>query len=185
MDNPSLGAAIKSFVIAIVVVQLLVAVRTFTPVQGRIRGIGSLALVAYLVVLMGAGRADLFLPAAIPGLLGVLGSVALFAWARFTIRGRFFSYINSTDVPQFVCTDGPYCWIRHPFYTSYLLSLLSVTAMFPNVVTAIGSILAIVGFNSAAGFEESKFESSPVAAEYAAYKQRTGRFLPRWIHVRK
>jgi protein-S-isoprenylcysteine O-methyltransferase Ste14 len=147
--------------------------------RDRKRGWGSLSLVAFVIVLAGASRSDLFEPALIPGIASLLAALTLFGWARIAIHGKFFSYINSTDVPQFVCTAGPYHWIRHPFYASYLLTLLAVTVMFPTYVTIIGAIVAIVAFTNAAKFEESKFEGSPVAAEYAAYMQRTGRFLPR------
>jgi protein-S-isoprenylcysteine O-methyltransferase Ste14 len=34
-------------------------------------------------------------------------------------------------------------------------------------------------FQWLARFEETKFDRSPVAAEYEAYRQRTGRLLPR------
>jgi protein-S-isoprenylcysteine O-methyltransferase Ste14 len=59
------------------------------------------------------------------------------------------------------------------------MTLVSVAAMFPNRITVTGAIIGIIAFNFAARYEERKFEGSPVAAEYAAYKQRTGRFVPR------
>jgi len=179
VDSFALGNSIRGVIVAVVSLQLIAAVLTFTPVPNRRVGLGSLSLIGYLIVLVGSRSAQLLLPAVVPGIAAVAGSLALFIWARITIHGKFFSYINSTDVPQFVCSGGPYRWIRHPFYTSYLLSLLAVTVMFPNPITAAGLVVAFVGFNAAAAFEESKFEGSPVAAEYAAYLQRTGRFFPR------
>jgi protein-S-isoprenylcysteine O-methyltransferase Ste14 len=163
----------------VVFIQVLGAVLTFTPVRDRKRGYGSLSLLAFAIVLVGARRSDLFQPALIPGIAGLLASLALFVWARIAIHGKFFSYIYSTDVPQFVCVNGPYRWIRHPFYASYLLTLVAVTVLFPNRVTVIGTIVAIAAFTFAARFEEGKFEGSPVAADYKAYMQRAGRFLPR------
>ena len=170
---------VRSLIAIVVIIQGIGAVRTFTPVRGRKRGWGSVSLVAFAIVLAGANFSGLYEPALIPGIAGLIAAVALFGWARMTIRGKFFSYINSTDVPQFVCTAGPYHWIRHPFYASYLLTLMAAAVLFPNYATIIGAIVAIAAFNYAAKFEESKFEGSPLAGEYRAYMQRTGRFLPR------
>jgi protein-S-isoprenylcysteine O-methyltransferase Ste14 len=39
--------------------------------------------------------------------------------------------------------------------------------------------LAIAYFHWLARFEEKKFANSPVSMEYAEYKARTGRLLPR------
>jgi len=47
-----------------------------------------------------------------------------------------------------------------------------------------GSAIALFAgyFEWLARFEEAKFEKSPVAAEYAKYKARTGRLVPRlWV----
>lgn len=180
MDLSELTEPIRTIGSVVIVVQLIGAVATFKPMRDRRVGLGSLFMFGYAAVMVGCRMSPLFLPAVIPGGLGLVAGVALFFWARVTIRDLFFSYINSRDVPQFVCSTGPYRWVRHPFYSSYLSSLLSMTVMFPNPVTFAGSILAFLSFNSAARFEESKFEGSPVAEEYTAYIQRTGRFIPRF-----
>lgn len=171
--------AVRILVTIVVVWQVLGALATFVRVPERRFGIGSLSVAAYAVVLFGARAAEIFWLAVIPGVIAVLQALLLFEWARHSVRGRRFSYISSTDVPQFVCTDGPFRWVRHPFYTSYLMTLVSVAAMFPNRITVIGAIVGIITFHFAARHEERKFEGSPVAAEYAAYKRRTGRFVPR------
>ena len=169
----------RILITTVVFIQLFGAILTFTPVRDRKRGgYGTLALLSFAIVLAGARLSELFKPAQYPGIAILAASVLLFLWARITIKGKFFSYISSTDVPQFVCTEGPYRWIRHPFYASYLLTLVAVTLMFPNYITVIATIVAIISFTHAAKFEESKFEGSPVASEYAAYMRRTGRFLP-------
>jgi protein-S-isoprenylcysteine O-methyltransferase Ste14 len=37
----------------------------------------------------------------------------------------------------------------------------------------------VLFYSAAARKEERKFESSPLASEYEAYRQRTGRFIPK------
>jgi len=116
---------------------------------------------------------------AIPGLVGLVGSLVLFESARRSVRGRFFSYIYSNDTPEFLWTSGPYTYIRNPFYASYLLSYIAAAIMFPGVASLAVVLVMTVYFNVAARFEERKFGRSPLATEYKAYLQRTGRFIPR------
>jgi protein-S-isoprenylcysteine O-methyltransferase Ste14 len=146
--------------------------------RGRERGIGLIPILAYGMVIFGARRSELFEASVIPGTIGLVAAVGLFVWARLATQGRRFSYIGNTDTPEFICTDGPYRWIRHPFYSSYLITLVSVALLFPNAITIIGTIAGILGFTRSAKFEEAKFDNSPLAAEYHAYMKRSGRFLP-------
>ena len=113
------------------------------------------------------------------GVVGLAAALALFNWAAHSIRGRVFSLAGHDDTPQFVHTSGPYAYIRNPFYASYLLAGLSTTVMRPSVWGVLVMVLSIGYYEWLARFEEAKFERSPVAAEYAAYKARTGRLLPR------
>ena len=176
MDTTALA---KNLAAVAAVWQLIGAVLTFKAHRDRRAGLGNISTIGYVIVYLGIQGREVWPLSLAPGLVGLAAAIALFEWSRRTVRGKFFSYINSRDVPQFVCREGPYRWIRHPFYASYLLCLTSVTVLFPNVVSMAGLAVAFVGFNDSAAFEEKKFESSPVAEEYAAHKQRTGRFLPR------
>lgn len=112
------------------------------------------------------------------GALGLLAALSLYHWAAFSIRGRTFSYAGNQDLPQFVHQSGPYAYIRNPFYASYLLAELATTVMWPSIWGALVVVLAAVYFEWLARFEEGKFERSPVAADYAQYKARTGRLFP-------
>jgi protein-S-isoprenylcysteine O-methyltransferase Ste14 len=51
--------------------------------------------------------------------------------------------------------------------------------MRPGLLGSLAIALAITYFQWLARFEERKFASSPVAAEYADYSAKTGRLLPR------
>ena len=113
------------------------------------------------------------------GCAGLLASLLLFEWARRTIRHRHFSYIFSSDTPDFICMDGPYAYIRNPFYASYLLAMVSTTLLMPTLFRAAIVAAMVIYFTAAAMWEERKFARSPLATEYARYSQRTGRFVPR------
>jgi len=113
------------------------------------------------------------------GVAGLACSLALFNWAARSIRGRTFTLAGHDDVPQFVHTSGPYAYIRNPFYASYVLAGISTIVMWPTAWGALVVAFAIAYYEWLARYEEGKFERSPVAAEYARYKARTGRLLPR------
>lgn len=114
------------------------------------------------------------------GVAGLAMAFALFNWAAASIRGRMFSYVLSDDTPQFLHTSGPYRYVRNPFYASYLLALIGTELLWPTIWGAIIAIAMVGYFEWVARFEERKFANSPVAAEYARYKARTGRLLPRF-----
>lgn len=113
------------------------------------------------------------------GVIGLALALALFNWAAYSIRGRTFSLAGHDDLPQFVHRSGPYAYIRNPFYASYILAGISTIVMWPSRWGALVVVLAIAYYEWLARYEEAKFTQSPVAADYAQYKTRTGRLFPR------
>ena len=181
---PSLPALTRVFQLLPVVVffwMILGATAVFTRDVGARspRGLG--IAIGFWGTLGAKGVADLApLWAAMAGAVGLVLSLALFNWAAYSIRGRTFSYAGNQDLPQFVHSAGPYRYIRNPFYASYLLAMISTVVMWPNR-WGLAIVVGMMGyFQWLARFEEAKFEKSPVAAEYAEYKARTGRLIPRF-----
>jgi protein-S-isoprenylcysteine O-methyltransferase Ste14 len=165
--------------IAVVWWQLASASRIFTPGGTRGSPLVLLISLAYAVLLAGAWLEPLNPSLVVAGWLGSAASLLLFEWARRTVRGQFFSYIFSNDTPTFLCTAGPFAYVRNPFYTSYLLVMASAAVMRPTLFRGIVVLVMVVYFRAAAIYEERKFAASGIAAEYEAYKRRTGRFLPK------
>jgi protein-S-isoprenylcysteine O-methyltransferase Ste14 len=83
-------------------------------------------------------------------------------------------------LPERLLTDGPYRWIRHPFYLGYIIGALAppVAVGQPLLVVIAGGMIAIT--LSAAFREERVWLSSPRAAAYREYSSRTGMFVPRF-----
>jgi protein-S-isoprenylcysteine O-methyltransferase Ste14 len=156
------------------------AARTFSRVRGEVpsRLIYCITL-AFAIMVFGSFNTPFEGRMAIPGLIGLGGSIALFEWARESVKGKVFSYIFSKDTPEFLWTSGPYAYIRNPFYASYLLSYFAAAIMFPGISSLIVVVGMTIYFHAAARHEERKFERSPLAVEYEAYRRRTGRFIPR------
>jgi protein-S-isoprenylcysteine O-methyltransferase Ste14 len=75
--------------------------------------------------------------------------------------------------------SGPYRWIRHPIYTSFLLILGSTLLITANWF--IGSLwLAVTALDvrSRIKFEEGRLEAR-FGATYDSYRRSTGSLLPR------
>jgi protein-S-isoprenylcysteine O-methyltransferase Ste14 len=120
------------------------------------------------------------LGAPILGSLVYIASLSLFWWTTITTRQSRLSIVFSTDTPKLLVDAGPYAWIRHPFYTSYILfwvaGFIATGAAWLVLPVAVMSVL----YWRAAEAEESKFSYSSLAYEYASYAARTKRFVP-WI----
>ena len=110
----------------------------------------------------------------------LLLSVALYEWTRRTIAGRRFGLAWSGHVPEELCDVGPYRHIRHPIYLGYTLAFLAVLVAIPHWITALGFIFNLALCVIWARNDEKVIAGSPLAAAYAAYRERTGMFLPRF-----
>ncbi len=109
----------------------------------------------------------------------LVASVALYEWARHTAWGRRFGIAWSDRVPEAVCAEGPYRWVRHPLYVSYLVAFLAALVALPHWLTASVFLANVALFAHAARHDERQIAASALAADYAAYRERTGMFLPR------
>lgn len=111
-----------------------------------------------------------------------LYSIALveFWWAMVTHGRRPPTHAFSSDEPVHLVRDGPYRAIRHPFYSSYLITWSAALIATQDLVLLVPLCLMGAIYWRAACLEERKFEASPLSAQYRAYRARTGMFLP-WI----
>lgn len=105
--------------------------------------------------------------------------ISLYEWARHAIWGRRFGLGLGDHVPEELCETGPYRYIRHPLYTAYVLAYVAGLVALPHWVT--GALLAAnLGlFVYMANNDEKTIEASPLAADYSAYRERTGKFFPK------
>ncbi len=157
--------------------------RFFTEPGGSNSGIDTIKLLGTGLGLASLAGIPLFgVASAVSGLTALLicaASLALFWWAIRTNRTRPLSFAFSDDEPRHLVCAGPYRWIRHPFYSAYLLAWLAtpVATLQPLMLVPLLVMAAI--YVAAARIEERKFEGSALAAAYVRYRAQTGMFWPR------
>jgi protein-S-isoprenylcysteine O-methyltransferase Ste14 len=138
---------------------------------------GILFLILHLVCLFRAPLAP-GIPVATGAALYAL-CTALFWWAVQANRRHPLSAIFSTDAPEHLTDCGPYRFIRHPFYTSYLCAWLAgvfATQQWYLIGTTLVMLLVYIW---AARQEEQKFMHSPLASSYVYYRRNAGLFWPK------
>ena len=177
---PTLDRALQLMPVVVFIRMMIGASLAFRPDVGQ-RDLRGLGIAVSMWVTVATTRAARTAPRLVQfaGVGGFILALALFQWAAASIRGRLFSYGGNDDLPQFVHRSGPYAYVRNPFYLSYLLAEIATVIMWPSIWGAVVVVSAAAYFQWLARFEEEKFDRSPVAAEYAAYKATTGRLIPR------
>ena len=112
------------------------------------------------------------------GALLYLWSLGLFWWTLRTNAAVRLSAAFSPDVPLHLVEDGPYRFIRHPFYCSYVLAWSAGTIATGRWWLLPTLAVMIVIYWRAAIVEEEKFSRSSLADEYQRYRTRTAWLVP-------
>jgi len=106
-------------------------------------------------------------------------SLALFLWAAKTTRLMRLKLAFDPEPPGLVVQTGPYRYVRHPFYASYILFWFGCTVATVHPLMLI-FLAAFGAINlTAACREERAFEMSPFAEEYMNYRKTAGLFWPK------
>jgi len=118
---------------------------------------------------------------AVAAVLVIAGALGLSAFTLGTHRRRLALWHQHDDDPEHLVTEGPYAWIRHPFYTSYVATMVGCVLAAPHGSTLAMLAVVVYRLNGTAAREEARFLASErLGGRYAAYVRRTGRFVPRW-----
>jgi protein-S-isoprenylcysteine O-methyltransferase Ste14 len=142
--------------------------------------LGQISFISGMVCVLVMGLYyGLVLPLALCGCFFALCSVMLYEWSRRTVVDRNFYIGLAGDVPSAVCNVGPYRYVRHPFYLSYMVAFVGVAVAFPSFIVAGVCMLNIGLFVYMALDDERVLLESPLGADYRAYRGRVGMFVPR------
>jgi protein-S-isoprenylcysteine O-methyltransferase Ste14 len=126
----------------------------------------------------------LWVPAALCGAIFSLSAVLLYEWSRRTVVDRKFHIALAGEVPPVVCDAGPYQYVRHPFYLSYMVAFVGVAVAFPSFVVSGVCVLNMGLFVYMAFDDERVLLGSPLGENYRAYRGRVGMFVPRFAGKR-
>lgn len=153
--------------------------RSVGPMPLGMRLIGTISIVAMAAFTWLVSSAPLsgFWPLA--SLLS-MGSLALFIWTVRTTRDAGFALAFSGAQSPRLLTSGPFQYVRHPFYTSYLIFWLATYIATLSSLSLAGSIILLVCYIVAARNEERLMSNGELATTYATYTLKVGMFLPRW-----
>jgi protein-S-isoprenylcysteine O-methyltransferase Ste14 len=99
-------------------------------------------------------------------------------WAVRANSKRRLSFAFSREVPEQVNKDGPYRFIRHPFYSSYCAAWIAAGLAARHEVVWILVFLAVALYGWLAIREERQFLDSDLTQEYQRYRAETSMLLP-------
>ena len=122
------------------------------------------------------------LPTDWPGAQGILSittlglGTALAIWAQRHLAEEWRAGVEASGT---LVTAGPFARVRNPFYLGCFLASASVLAAVPSAVALVGLALHIAAAQIIVRGVEEPLLAQAHGSDFASYKQRTGRFLPR------
>jgi protein-S-isoprenylcysteine O-methyltransferase Ste14 len=141
--------------------------------------LGQISFISGMVCVLVMGLFyGLLVPAALGGAILAMGAVILYEWTRRTVVDRNFYVGLAGEVPPALCDVGPYRYVRHPFYLSYMVAFVAVAVAFPSLVVSGVCLLNVALFVYMAFDDERVLLASPLGTAYGQYKMRVGMFLP-------
>jgi len=100
----------------------------------------------------------------------LIASLSLY-WMALRTHKIKLTYSFVDDTPTHIVTSGPYKNVRHPFYTSYLITYLAVSIYTLDLFVIGLSIFWVVFYYWASYFEEKKFANKEI---WRALKDKEG-----------
>lgn len=136
----------------------------------------TLSLVQLVLVLVLAPRGDVW---ASIGIVMYTAAVTVFLSAiESARRTRLQRAFIDEPMPDRLITDGPYRWVRHPFYLGYILGALAAPIAIDSLALAVIAVIMIAISVAAAIREERVWLESTHGEAYRAYRAKTGMFVP-------
>jgi protein-S-isoprenylcysteine O-methyltransferase Ste14 len=107
---------------------------------------------------------------------GALCSLLMY-WTLSSL-GRNLTDTVVTRANAQLVTHGPYRWVRHPFYVTAALLILSVTLLSANWLIGLCGLL-VMSLLAVRTPKEEQMLIARFGDDYRAYMAATGRFFPR------
>ncbi|MBE7549886.1 MAG: isoprenylcysteine carboxylmethyltransferase family protein [Anaerolineales bacterium] len=110
--------------------------------------------------------------------IGLAALIILF-WVLRSL-GQNFSTTLTLKKDQTLVMQGPYQWVRHPMYTTFVLLWVGYFLISTNWFIGLTGILGFVWAIVVRTPKEEQMMIERFGDEYIAYMKRTGPYLPRW-----
>lgn len=112
--------------------------------------------------------------------LGIVTGILCSALMYWTLNslGRNLTDTVVTRAEATLITDGPYRWVRHPFYVTAALLMASVTVLAANWLIGASSVL-VMGLLAVRTPKEEQMLIERFGQQYRDYMAKTRRFFPR------
>jgi protein-S-isoprenylcysteine O-methyltransferase Ste14 len=138
----------------------------------------TITLLAYLALLwIGASPVS----AQLAGMALEVCGFGLFAASVAATRQLRFKLAFDEETPDHLMMSGPYRYVRHPFYTSYLIFWSGFALItFSWLSLPLLLMMAAIYYTAAAG-EDRKLACSALADQHAVYREKTGMFWPKLL----
>lgn len=112
------------------------------------------------------------------GVAALALGVALLAWALDRLGKNLTDTVVTREAHTLI-TTGPYRWVRHPFYDALALFVLGFALITTSwFILATGALVFFL--LALRSHTEEELLLARFGEPYRAYRQSTGRFLPRW-----
>ncbi|MEO0546050.1 MAG: isoprenylcysteine carboxylmethyltransferase family protein [Pseudomonadota bacterium] len=108
----------------------------------------------------------------------IVSFVLFWITIRETSNARLLAAFDE-KLPHGLLKTGPYAYVRHPFYTSYLIQWVGWAIAAWSIWAIVPVVFMFVTYWNAARDEEAKFAKTDMAEEYRAFTETTGRFFPK------
>lgn len=113
------------------------------------------------------------------GVILIVLSQVLHVWSRRCLK-QFYSEGHNIQPGHYVVNSGPYAYVRHPLFSSYIMFALGLVFVNPAVTTAAVLVYVCWDFMHAAIADEILMSEN--VAGYKDYMKQTARFIP---HLRR
>jgi protein-S-isoprenylcysteine O-methyltransferase Ste14 len=139
-----------------------------------------LAVALYLIYPSAIAWASVPLPGWVRWLAALVGGLAplLLVWTLGSLGKNLTDTVMVRERATLV-TDGPYRWVRHPFYVSAAVALLAVAVLAANWFIAAAGVVTL-GMLAVRTPREEAMLIERFGDDYRRYMAATGQFLP-WL----
>jgi protein-S-isoprenylcysteine O-methyltransferase Ste14 len=118
-----------------------------------------------------------FLPGLVPVAVRLILLVAAEALAVLLVRWGHV-VVGGEERPQRVVSSGAFRYVRHPLYLGSILFYAGLTVSTLSLLSIAALAVIVIFYDSIASYEEKLMEVK-FGAEYAVYRETTGKWVPR------